>query len=63
MILNFHGYTSNAYEQMFYGDFRSIADTAGFIIAHPQGTADNLNNNHWNVGWQANRDDIGFIDH
>ncbi len=64
LILNFHGYTSNAYEQMFYGDFRSIADTAGFIIAHPQGTADNLNNNHWNVGWQASTvDDIGFIDH
>ena len=29
LILNFHGYTSNNLEQMFYGDFRPIADTAG----------------------------------
>ena len=31
LVLNFHGYTSNAFEQMFYGDFRAIADTAGFF--------------------------------
>ena len=37
LIFNFHGYTSNANEQMNYGDFRSIADTAGFIIVQPQG--------------------------
>ena len=32
LLFNFHGYTSNATQQMFYGDFRSIADTANFII-------------------------------
>ena len=31
LVFNFHGYTSNATEQMFYGDFRPIADTAGFL--------------------------------
>ena len=60
-ILNFHGYTSGASTQLAYGDFRSIADTAGFIIAHPQGTDDNSGNPHWNVGWGgSNVDDIGF---
>lgn len=61
LVLNFHGYTSNALEQMLYGDFRPIADTAGFILVHPLGTKDLLGNNHWNVGWgTSTADDIGF---
>ena len=61
LILNFHGYTSNANAQMWYGDFRSIADTVGFIIAHPMGTLDNSGNTHFNVGWGGSSvDDIGF---
>ena len=61
LVLNFHGYTSNAYEQMFYGDFRPIADTAGFIVVHPMGTLDILGTPHWNVGWGLSQvDDIGF---
>src|SRR4030095_1043345 len=61
LVLNFHGYTSNALEQMFYGDFRPIADTAGFLVVHPQGTKDMLGNNHWNVGWGTSTvDDLGF---
>ncbi len=61
LILNFHGYTSNAFEQMFYGDFRPIADTAGFIVVHPMGTIDLLGNPHWNVGWGTSQvDDLGF---
>lgn len=61
LILNFHGYTSNAFEQMFYGDFRPIADTAGFIIVHPMGTVDLLGNTHFNVGWGTSTvDDLGF---
>ena len=51
LVLNFHGYTSNAFEQMFYGDFRPIADTAGFLVVHPMGTLDIVGNPHWNVGW------------
>ncbi len=61
LVLNFHGYTSNAVEQMFYGDFRPIADTAGFLIVHPLGTRDLLNNPHWNVGWGTSSvDDVVF---
>ena len=64
LLLNFHGYTSNAQEQMGYGDFRPIADTAGFIIVHPQGTLLN-GSTHWNVGgWTlaSTTDDVGFTD-
>ena len=62
LLFNFHGYGSTAMEQMVYGDFRPIADTAGFLIIHPQGTADYLGNNHWNVGWGGSTvDDVGFI--
>ena len=46
---------------MYYGDFRAIADTAGFIIVHPEGKLDNNNNTHFNVGWGASSiDDLGF---
>ncbi len=64
LIFNFHGYGSNATEQMFYGDFRPISDTAGFIIVHPQGTLFN-GVTHWNVGgWTIGStvDDVGFTD-
>ena len=61
LVFNFHGYTSNAFQQMFYGDFRPIADTAGFLVVHPLGTVDLLGNNHWNVGWGLSTvDDVGF---
>lgn len=61
LILNFHGYTSAAFEQMHYGDFRPIADTAGFIIVHPMGTVDLLGMTHFNVGWGTSTvDDLGF---
>jgi polyhydroxybutyrate depolymerase len=61
LVFNFHGYTSTANEQMFYGDFRGIADTANFLIVHPMGTEDNSGITHWNVGWGGSTvDDIGF---
>ena len=62
LVFNFHGLGSNANEQMFYGDFRPIADTAGFIIVHPQGTIFS-GNAHFNVGGFTNGstvDDVGF---
>ena len=39
VIFNIHGLGSNASQQETFGDFRAIADTAGFIIVHPNGTA------------------------
>ena len=64
LVLNFHGYGSNANEQMWYGDFRSISDTAGFLLIHPEGTLFN-GTTHWNVGgWTIGStvDDIGFTE-
>ncbi len=64
LVLNFHGLGSNANEQMWYGDFRSISDTAGFLIVHPQGTLF-YGITHWNVGgWTigSTTDDVGFTD-
>lgn len=64
LVFNFHGYTSNANDQMWYGDFRAIADTAGFLVVHPQGSL--LNGiTHWNVGgWTvgSTTDDVGFTE-
>ena len=46
---------------MIYGDFRPYADSANFIVAHPQGLRDLLNNTHFNVGWgNSSVDDLGF---
>ena len=63
LVLNFHGYTSNSTEQMIYGNFRNIADTANFLVVHPQGTLDNTNTTHFNVGWGTSTvDDVGFTE-
>jgi len=64
LLFNFHGYGSNANDQMWYGDFRSIADTAGFLIVHPEGSLFN-GISHWNVGgWTVGStvDDVGFTE-
>tara|TARA_B110000211_G_scaffold217237_1_gene260939 strand:- start:2060 stop:3190 length:1131 start_codon:yes stop_codon:yes gene_type:complete len=64
LVLNFHGYGSNANEQMIYGDFRDIADTEGFLLVHPEGTLLN-GEKHWNVGnftIGSTADDVGFTE-
>ena len=65
LVLNFHGYGSNATQQMFYGDFRDIADTEGFLLVHPEGTLSN-GDQFWNVGFPGTTsstiDDVGFTE-
>jgi polyhydroxybutyrate depolymerase len=64
LVLNFHGFGSNANEQMHYGDFRDIADTEGFLLVHPEGTLLN-GEQHWNVGnftTGSTADDVGFTE-
>lgn len=62
LVINMHGYGSNNLEQEFYGDFRGIADTANFLIVHPNGTLDNQGKRFWNTfGNGATVDDVGFI--
>jgi polyhydroxybutyrate depolymerase len=62
LVINFHGYTSNANDQMIYGNFRPIADTAGFLLVHPMGTLDLQGNTYWNANWGGTVDDIGFTE-
>ncbi len=61
LVLNLHGYGSNNSQQMFYGDFRSIADTANFLILAPQGLNDGTGTAHWNANWGTGVDDISFL--
>lgn len=64
LVLNLHGYTSNGNQQSLYTNFQAIADTAGFIIAHPDGTIEaTTSQRFWNFGiLGANVDDIGFLE-
>src|SRR5437868_6841191 len=50
LVLNLHGYTSNSFAQQYYGNFMAVADTAKFLIVHPQGTLDGSNQPYWNAG-------------
>jgi polyhydroxybutyrate depolymerase len=63
LILNLHGYTSNGAQQSFYGNFKNIADTAGFIVVHPDGTFDGSSNQFWNLAYSPGSvDDVGFLE-
>tara|TARA_B100000809_G_scaffold134860_1_gene132482 strand:- start:606 stop:1766 length:1161 start_codon:yes stop_codon:yes gene_type:complete len=62
LVFNFHGYTSNASQQIAYGEFRPIADTAGFLLVVPQGTVDGQGNTYWNSNWGGTVDDVGFTE-
>ncbi len=62
LVINLHGYTSNGFQQMIYGNFRSISDTAGFLLVHPNGTLDSTGQTYWNSNWGGTVDDIGFIE-
>lgn len=49
LILNLHGYTSNAAAQQLYTYFGPIADTANFLMVYPQGTT-YAGQPFWNAG-------------
>lgn len=61
LVFNLHGYTSDNVAQEFYGDFRPIADTANFIIVHPNGTFDQNGDRWWNAFDIPGVNDVGFI--
>lgn len=65
MVLNLHGLGSNNNEQIVYGEFRPIADTANFIMVLPQGTVgtlpDGSSATHWNANFGTGVNDIDFI--
>ncbi|MEM9329616.1 MAG: PHB depolymerase family esterase [Bacteroidota bacterium] len=65
LLLNFHGYTQTAREQMEdISDMRALAESENFILIYPQGRSFQ-GETHWNVGsWTqgSTSNDIGFID-
>jgi|SRR5690349_4549840 len=59
LVLNLHGYTSNASQQQLYSQMDAVADTAKFIVVYPDGV-----NNAWNsgtFGLNSAINDVGFI--
>ena len=65
LVLNLHGYTSNAGQQMIYSNFYPIADEEGFILVHPEGTVDDNGFQFWNSNGTSQLisevDDINFL--
>ncbi|MBK8497637.1 MAG: prolyl oligopeptidase family serine peptidase [Flavobacteriales bacterium] len=61
LVFNLHGYSSDNVQQEFYGDFRPIADTAHFLIVHPNGTIDGTGNRFWNTFGASAVDDLGYL--
>ena len=61
VVFNFHGYTSDNFQQSLYADFRPIADTANFIIVLPNGTLDPAGNRFWDTFGLGQVDDLGFV--
>jgi len=58
LVINMHGYTSNATQQELYSGMNTTAEKEKFAVCYPNGI-----NNAWNVGWAfgSNADDIGFL--
>lgn len=65
LVLNLHGLGTDGTYQMEKRDFRPIADTANFIVVHPDGSYEQLTNQRfWNYGNVAGStvDDVGFLE-
>ena len=61
LVFSFHGLGGNAQLQMDDHDFRPVADTAGFIIAHPLGAPIiGQGIRGWNFGNDTLPDDVKF---
>lgn len=60
LILNIHGYTSNAASEQAYTNFGPIADTAHFLMVYPNATV-YMGQPTWNSGFGMAVDDIGFL--
>lgn len=63
LVLNLHGYSSTNLQQLYYGDFMPIADTANFLILLPNGTIDEFGFHFWNCFGVPGIgvDDVAFI--
>jgi len=61
LVVDLHGYTSNAEQEQAYSNFKSIADTANFLVVYPNGTKSGTSQ-FWNAGISpALVNDVAFI--
>jgi polyhydroxybutyrate depolymerase len=60
LLFNLHGLGSNASQQQLYGNFMPIADTAKFIIVHPEGTSP-FGSQYFNAGFGFGANDVLFM--
>lgn len=61
LIIDLHGYTSNALQQQAYSNFKEIADTANFFVVYPNGTFYGQDR-FWNAGISPSlANDVAFI--
>jgi polyhydroxybutyrate depolymerase len=56
LVINMHGLGSNAFEQEIYTAFNDVADSAGIVVAYPNGIDET-----WNISSTTGTDDVGFI--
>lgn len=62
LVFNFHGFTSNATQQILFSDFNVEAEERGVIAVYPNGVM-----NSWNAGAccgvasETDVDDVGFV--
>ena len=66
LVFNFHGGSGTATGQRYLSEMDKVADTAGFIVAYPQGSILFDGSSYWNSmiateGSKGTADDIGFI--
>ncbi|MFK7810454.1 MAG: T9SS type A sorting domain-containing protein, partial [Saprospiraceae bacterium] len=65
LVFNLHGLGSNGAQQGFYTAFTAVADTANFILCHPNGTDPFGLGQGWDVNFPippVEVDDLGCID-
>ena len=58
LVLNLHGYGSNARQQAIYSRLPAKGDKEGFLVVSPDGTGDQR---HWNYPGLGGTDDIAFM--
>ncbi|MCB0510498.1 MAG: hypothetical protein KDC82_07015 [Bacteroidetes bacterium] len=62
LVINLHGYGSDAPQQALYGNFRNLADVDNFLIVQPNGTFDLSGTRYWNAFVNSGAvDDVNFI--
>ena len=65
LIINMHGYSSNALSQRYYSEMDQFAHALNIAVVYPEAALNNSGITAWNVGtfWdQSNYDDVGFLE-